>query len=167
MSKRKKDFLEQIDNHINIIRKICNVYCHTGCDKEDLVQDIIYQLWKSFRSFESRSSFSTWMYRVALNTAIGYTRKKPSKPIDQGQELSLASMVEDEPDEMTFMVESLYDAIGRLMSIDKAIIMLWLEKKSYREISEVTGLSEKNVSVRLVRIRSRLRELLKDLEFKI
>ena len=155
----KTEFLDELDRHQGILQKICFVYSRNSLEKEDLCQEIILQLWKSYPSFKHESAFSTWMYRVALNTALSLTKKA-----------QLFIKTEDIPDN-SFDIEYsmsksedikiLYRAIYQLNKVEKAIILLWLEDKSYEEIAETIGMSVKNVSVRLVRIKAKIKELIK------
>lgn len=158
-SQKEIKFLDLIKENQNIIHKICFVYSNHNDDRKDLYQEIILQLWKSFESFKGLSKFSTWIYRVALNTAITLTKKPilfvnsstpPDIPIGFDNSLELS---ED--------IKILYLAISKLKKTEKAIILLWLEEKSYKEISETIGISTKNVSVKLVRIKLKLAELIK------
>ena len=157
-----RHFLELIHGHQSIIHKICFVYSGNRTDREDLQQEIILQLWKSFPSFREDAAFSTWMYRVALNTAINLTRKAgffvDSHP---DREISCDPF---ESQAMSEEIQILYQAIGRLKKIEKAIILLWLEEKSYEEIAETIGITVKNVSVKLVRIRARLAEIIEKIQ---
>ena len=157
-----RHFLELIHSHQSIIHKICFVYCKNKADQEDLQQEIILQLWKSFPSFLENAAFSTWMYRVALNTAINQTRRpgllldtssSPEIPYDPSDSYHLSEEI-----------QILYRAISRLQKVEKAIILLWLEEKSYDEIAETIGITVKNVSVRLVRIRTKLAEIISKLQ---
>lgn len=153
-----KHFLGLIHRHQSIIHKICFVYCNSRPDREDLQQEIILQLWKSYPSFQGKSAFSTWMYRVALNTAINQTRRP-------GLFIDFSSSPEPSYDpsdsyQHSEEIHILYKAISRLRKIEKAIILLWLEEKSYEEIAEVIGITVKHVSVKLVRIRTRLAEII-------
>jgi RNA polymerase sigma-70 factor (ECF subfamily) len=150
-------FLELIHRHQSIIHKICFVYCSKKADREDLQQEIILQLWKSFPTFHGDSAFSTWMYRVALNTAINQTRRSgllidtttsPEIPYDPAEYYTLSEEI-----------QILYKAISQLKKVEKAIILLWLEERSYEEIAESIGITVKNVSVKLVRIKAKLAEM--------
>lgn len=143
--------------HIRIIYKICTLYA-AEADRDDLKQEIIYQLWKSYPSYRGDSKFQSWMYRVALNTAMLGLRSRKLKysslhereleiPDDQG---------EDQEDDSR--VRQLYEQIAKLYDLDKTIIFLYLERCSYEEIAEITGITTKNVSVRLVRIREKIRQ---------
>ncbi len=155
----EKEFLKQINAHQIIIHKICFIYCRNKSDKEDLYQEIVLQLWKSYPSFEGRSAFSTWMYRVALNTAISTTRRVWFF-VDTGGLPDITSDNESMMD-LSEEINLLYKAISQLDKVEKAIILLWLESKSYEEISDTIGISVKNVSVKLVRIKAKLVRMLK------
>jgi len=157
-----KDFLERIHRHQSIIHKICFVYCNIKADREDLQQEIVLQLWKSYPSFQGKAEFSTWMYRVALNTAINQTRK-PGLLIDSSSSPDIPYDPVDSYN-LSEELQILYRAISQLRKVDKAIILLWLEEKSYGEIARTIGITEKNVSVKLVRIRARLAEFIQKLQ---
>jgi RNA polymerase sigma-70 factor (ECF subfamily) len=155
-------FLELIHRHQSILHKICFVYCNNKADREDLQQEIILQLWKSFPSFHGDSTFSSWMYRVALNTAINQIRRKglfvdaktsPEIPCDPSDSYTLSEEI-----------QILYKAISQLRKVEKAIILLWLEERSYEEIAASIGITVKNVSVKLVRIKARLAEIITKLQ---
>lgn len=153
---RKKDFSELIEQHQGIIHKITLVYANHQADREDLFQEICLQLWRAYPKFRGESKFSTWMYRVALNTAISMVRKNQRRPVFEtlhGNE----KLVEEESNEAE-QLKLLYRGIAQLNHIDKAIILLWLEDKSYEEIAEVLGTSKGNIGVKLVRIRKKLEE---------
>ena len=162
MIRDKEGFLELVQQNISIIHKVCNIYCYRKAYWEDTYQEIVYNLWKSYPSFRKESQFTTWMYRVALNTALSQNRKekKNLSIIAQGYSDAEDSMAEAAEDHNR--IDLLYSAIDSLRQIDKAIVLLWLEKKSYAEISVITGLTESNVSVRLVRIKEKLKSDLKD-----
>lgn len=150
----QSEFLVLISQHQGIIHRICRVYTDMPQEREDLFQEICLQLWRSYPTFRGDSKFSTWLYRVALNTAIGTIRKKkyllntePLAGLDQAEEHSTSR-------EENRIV--LYRAISRLSRIDKAIILLWLEDHQYQEIANIMGVSKSAISVKLVRIRKKL-----------
>ena len=148
-----------IYTHMGIIYKICNLYAD-GEDRDDLKQEIIYQLWKSYPTYRGDSKFQSWMYRVALNTAIlGLRARKMKHTALSDQELKISEDPLEQQDEEA-RVKQLYTQISKLKDLDKTIIFLYLEQCSYEEIAEITGISTKNVSVRLVRIREKLRKML-------
>lgn len=142
--------------HMGIIYKICNLYAAEE-DRDDLKQEIVYQLWKSYPTYRGDSKFQSWMYRVALNTAmLGLRARKMKYTRLSDQELTISEDPYETLDNDT-RVGQLYGQISKLKDLDKTIIFLYLEQCSYDEIAEITGISIKNVSVRLVRIRKKLR----------
>ena len=154
-------FLKLISENQGIIYKICNVYANSREDKDDLKQEIILQLWKSYPGFKGKSKFSTWMYRIAFNTAITNIRKSKRHPIIEalsGTELSFSE--KENIDYLSDAVNQLYKAIAKLKDVEKAIVMLYLEEKSYKEIGEIMGISEKYVGVKLVRLKEKLKKLM-------
>ena len=158
---QEKLFLERMTEHIAILHKVCNVYCNDEEEKRDLMQEITLQLWKAFPCFREQSKFSTWMYRIAFNTAITNIRKSKRHPIiealaDQHQEV----IEKEDIPLLDEEINTLYKAISLLNEIEKGIILLYLEKKSYAEIGEITGLSEKNVSVKIVRTKAKLKKMM-------
>lgn len=158
----RQRFVELIEKHQGILHRICSVYANHAPDRQDLFQDMVLQLWRSFASFREQSSFTTWMYRVALNTALLQKRRASRRPdLTQGGEAELASLpvAAAVPDEG---VELLRTCIRELPTLDRAIVLLHLEERSYDEIAEITGLSRSNVSVRLVRLKERLRRMLEE-----
>jgi len=157
MITKDQEFTRLIKENKGIIYKICNSYCADKIDRDDLAQEIIYNLWKSFNSFNAEFKFSTWMYRIALNVAISfYRREKKFKyhdPISEG----LIVFEENPQDEVETDLQLLQGFINQLKEIDKAIILLYLDDKSYKEISEITGFTETNVATKINRIKDRLR----------
>ena len=154
-------FIKQISENKGIIHKICNIYCNNSEEKNDMMQEITLQLWKAFPNFRSNSKFSTWMYRIAINTAITNIRRSKKNPL---KEVLFESQIEyPEKEDMAGLdeeINQLYKAIAKLKEVDRAIILLYLEEKSYNEIGEILGLSEKNISVKLVRIKTKLENIL-------
>ncbi|WP_167614052.1 RNA polymerase sigma factor [Maribellus sediminis] len=158
----KKEFSQLIEKHQAIIHKVTLVYTNGPADREDLFQEICLQLWKAYPNFRAEAKLTTWMYRVALNTAISTVRKNRNRP--GFESLGAYDLATDENPEEAEQVKLLYSAISKLNSIDKAIILLWLEGKSYDEIASIMGTSKDNVSVKLVRIKRKLEELVNDSE---
>jgi len=157
-------FVEDINQNMGIIHKICNIYFVDADDRKDACQEILYQLWRSYPGFKGDAKFSTWMYKVALNTAVTYSKKgKREVPTDMqaGNWNQLAAG--NEPQHLNERMALLYAAINTLSVTDKAITLLYLEDNSYDEIAEITGLTKTNVSVRLVRIKKALKEKLKNI----
>ncbi|KJF41857.1 RNA polymerase sigma factor [Draconibacterium sediminis] len=155
---KKKEFSEMIEKHQAIIHRVTMVYTNGPADREDLFQEICLQLWRSYPNFREEAKFSTWMYRVALNTAISNVRKK-NRDIHFEQLLDNDRMETESSDEKE-QIQLLYRAISKLNRIDKALILLWLDEKSYDEIASILGISKTNVSVKLVRIKRKLEEMI-------
>ncbi|MEI9943261.1 MAG: sigma-70 family RNA polymerase sigma factor [Chitinophagaceae bacterium] len=155
----EKEFLEAIHDYQKIIFKICRVYRDSREDQEDLFQEIVYQLWKSYPGFKRESKVSSWIYRIALNTAIAIYRKSKIL-IDYYQEFPEQIHPSDEKT-ISENEERLFWALRKLNDSEKAVISLYLEDFNYQEIAEITGLSESNVGVRLNRIKNKLKEILK------
>lgn len=155
----EKEFLEVIHDYQKIIHKICRVYRDSREDQEDLFQEIVYQLWKSYPGFKRESKVSSWIYRIALNTAIAIYRKSKIF-IDSYQEFPENIHPADEKI-ISENEERLFWALRKLNDLEKAVISLYLEDFNYQEIAEITGLSESNVGVRLNRIKNKLKVILK------
>jgi len=151
-------FLDLVENHQGIVHKVCSLYAETPDAREDLYQEILMQLWRSFPSFRGNSRFSTWMYRVALNTALleRRGRRRTLRPARLPQDVKASvGPRESGPD-----VEQLQHCIRQLRELDRAVILLYLEQHSHEEIADLTGLTRGSVGVRIVRIKQRLRECL-------
>lgn len=151
-----------INTHRGIIFKVCRVYGYEKEYMEDLFQEIVLQLWKSFPGFRKESKASTWMYRVSLNTAVSHFRKEIKKPgrypITKAEfQIPDLSQFSDENENLLLLDQ----AIRQLTKIEKAIIMLYLEEKNYQEISEIMGISHSNVGVKLNRIKTKLEKIIK------
>lgn len=158
----EKEFIELIKNHEGILHKICNIYFFRNPYREDYYQEMLIRLWKSFPDYNNQSAFSTWLYRVALNTAIDIIRKQNLQP--KHTELS---KIEYSIPELDHNIESdkkekLYQAINYLSDVEKSIIILYLEDYSYKEIAEIIGLSESNTGVKINRVKIQLIKILKD-----
>ncbi|MEP7164485.1 MAG: RNA polymerase sigma factor [Ferruginibacter sp.] len=154
---KKESFITAIKNNEGIIYKIASLYTNDVHDKDDLVQEIIYQLWKSFDSFDQRSALSTWMYRVSMNVAIYHLkiskRKVVTVPLDE-QFSDLPEAVNPGWEEKMAVFRQ---HLNNLNLLDKGIVMLYLENKSYEEIAQITGISETNVGTRIFRIKEKLK----------
>lgn len=161
MNHQQEPFLEIIAEHQRIIHKVTRLYAHTQDDRDDLFQEILLQLWRAFGSFKGDAKISTWMYRVALNTAISGFRKSSRRPqtseLDSVTFLAVAEVPDAEQEEDKAL---LYKAIALLSDLERAIIMLYLEEHSYEEIAEVIGITANYVGVKLSRIKSKLKKIL-------
>ena len=153
----EKDFISLLNQHQKIIYKVCNLYMDKHADREDLFQEITSQAWKAFGNFRGDAKFSTWLYRVALNTAITFYRKDKRKPDLISTDLYPES-TESNDDPIEEQVKAMYAAIGELSKIDKAIVMLYLEDYPYTDIGEMMGITANNVAVKMNRIKLKLKE---------
>lgn len=156
-----ESFIQLINENIGIAHKIGRAYIPDPVERQDIIQEMMYQLWRSFPGFDHRSKFSTWMYRVCLNTVLAYTRKSQKNRTLPLSQLHPETAVQAEPNTDEDL-RRLFDAISTLSDLNKAIVLLYLEDMSYEEIAAVTGISRSNVSVRLVRIKKELAVLLKE-----
>jgi len=158
-------FLQLVKEHSGMIHKVCRLYGHAETDRQDLFQEIIIQLWKSFPRFRGDSKFSTWLYRIALNTAISDLRKQKRQIDIVYSDLPVKDLEETEVDrEKEEQLKQLYTAIGQLGEIEKAIVMLYLEDKSYEEMEDILGINQNNLRVKMNRIKEKLRKLTKEVE---
>ena len=152
------DFLELVRAHEGIIRRIAPAYGDTLEEREDLAQEICLQLWRARSSFGGRAKVSTWVYSVALNAAVPVVRRGARRPRPGPLPESLDPPA-GEKEDRSGEVEVLYAAMRRLGDAERALVLLWLEQRSYGEIAEVLGLTVSNVSVRLVRVKEKLKAL--------
>lgn len=154
----EKEFLFLLEQYIGIIVKIVNVYSHSSGDKKELMSDIVFELWRSYPKFRGDAKVSTWLYRVALNTALKTRRKRDNNKllfVDELITFESGTFVDTFSDRSE--IELMYKCIEKLPPINKAIILLYLEDKSNEEIAEITGFSRTNVSTRLNRIKGQLK----------
>lgn len=161
----QRDFIKIASENQNLILKVCNMFSRNEDDKKDLFQDILIQLWKSYPSFRNESKVTTWMYRVALNTAITGYRRRKNKPVGESISDEVIQLVSHDPGyEKSEQSDLLYRAINKLSAIEKSIILLYLENYSSDEISDITGITSGNVRVKINRIKTKLKKML---EYKI
>ena len=154
-------FVQQLEKNQNIVHKICRLYTHDRESHNDLFQEITIQLWRAYPKFRGDSKFSTWMYRVALNTAITLYRKSKRRIQTQDYEnISFKIQAEEYDDTTEQQLELMYAALKELNDIDKALVFLYLEDKSYKEISQTLGISEINARVKMNRAKEKLRRIL-------
>ena len=168
MENKENKYKKIISEHHDMIYRLCCSYEENADNRKDLFQNILIRIWKGLNSFENRSSISTWIYRIAVNTSIDFLRKKDSNKhhpkyidindieiIDKSKNLENELILSEK-------IKVMYKCINKLEFIDKTIIFLYLEDLSYREISEIVGISEKNVSVKLSRIKKKLNKCLRE-----
>ncbi len=154
-------FVTELENNQNIVHKVCTLYTNNRDAHNDLFQEITIQLWKAYPKFRGESKFSTWMYRVALNTAITLYRKNKRSIPTQDYESVIFKVQADEYDETEEQqLRLMYTAVRQLGDIDKALVFLYLEDKDYAEIAETLGITEVNARVKMNRIKTRLKTIL-------
>lgn len=166
MDTHRTRFAALLDAHRGIVFKVANAYCRQAEDRQDLAQEIAAQAWRAFPGYDTARSFPTWLYRIALNVAISHLRnaggRGATESLDERHETQPGFLDDDtsarhEQDERLRM---LYAVIDRQPPLDRALLLLWLDERSQREIAEILGLSESNVSTKLNRLKQRIREQL-------
>lgn len=161
MRKIESEFSELIQKNQGIIHKICRIYTIKEEDSQDLFQEIVLQLWKSYKSFKGNSKFTTWMYRVALNTAITLFRKSNRKIDTQEIDQNLYKISQDtDYTDKQEQINNLYDAIKKLSEIDRALVLLYLDDLPYKDIAETLGITEVNARVKMKRAKIKLKEIM-------
>jgi RNA polymerase sigma-70 factor, ECF subfamily len=158
----EKEFESRISEHEPLIHKVCRIYAYTQADRQDLFQEIVIQLWRSYPRFKGEAKFSTWLYRVALNTAISGLRKQKdfitSVEPDKLPNHPHVEYTDDEEEQ----IHELYRAIAMLNEVEKAVVMLFLEDKSYEEMEDIMGINQGTLRVKMSRIKDKLRQLTKN-----
>lgn len=161
MTSREQEFTQIIKDHEGVIFKITTLYTDTEDEQKDLYQDIVYQLWKSFEAFRGDAKISTWMYRVALNTALTKLKKEKRS----GNKVSIDHIILKQTEQYDIQFEeklaTMYSLIKRLNDLEKGLILLVLEEKKYEEIAIITGLTVSNVGTRISRIKQKLKTQIK------
>ena len=151
-------FQTVVDQHKKILYKVCNSYCRNRDDRDDLAQEIIIQLWRSFGKFDERYRFSTWMYRIALNAAISFYRRENTRTryviSDEEHLLEAIDEAKNQPEE----IRLLYEFIEGLDPLKKALVLLYLDGNNYQEIADVLGISETNVATKISRLKSKMKQ---------
>ena len=161
MSSLEKTFLEQIEKHKGVIFKISKMYMDNFDDQKDLFQEITFQVWKAYPTFEGKSQFSTWLYRVALNTAIIFLKSEKKRSFIKNDEIENFKIVADYyDDDEEKKLARMYSAIQQLNEIDKALIFYYLEDFSGKEIADNMGISEGNARVKLNRAKEKQKQLI-------
>lgn len=156
----EKDFIQSIEQNQKIIYKVCSLYMNNEQDKKDLFQEILFAAWKGFKNFKGDAKFSTWLYRVALNTAITSYRKE-QRQVNTAPLPEDSIATPDNNDATAEQVKAMYISINTLSGIDKALVMLYMEDYSYMEIADMMGITANNVAVKMNRIKIKLKETTK------
>jgi RNA polymerase sigma-70 factor (ECF subfamily) len=160
LSKNRDIFISILENHKGIIYKIVNSYCKEFEDRQDLIQEIVIQLWLSFDKYDDRFKLSTWIYRIALNTSISYYRKNK---IRKKKNFTASAILEttlkaDEPFQENTDFNKLLGFIQELKNVDKALILLYLDGLNQKEIAKIIGITATNVGTKIARIKKTLKE---------
>lgn len=156
MDNKETDFSRIVREHKSTIYTVCYMFSKDKQEVDDLFQEVLVKLWQGYDSFQGKSDLRTWIYRVSLNTCISIDRKKKlrkTQPLLEGIDLF------DKNDADNRQTDMLHERIGRLQPFDRAIVLLWLENMSYDEIAQIVGISVKNVSVKLYRIKEQLKQM--------
>lgn len=155
---KSEKFLSVINTNKGIIYKVAQSYCKNIENRNDLVQEIIIQLWKSFENYNEKYEHSTWMYRIALNVAISFYRKSKKDLSAPLTDNIIELLKDEEPCEQEENVRLLYQFINELDELNKALMLLYLDNKTHKEMSEVLGISETNVATKIGRIKEKLKK---------
>jgi len=160
---KKNTFIKTIDTHKKIIYKIVNSYCQNKEDRKDLEQEIIIQLWNSFEKYNTEYKYSTWMYRITLNVAISFYRKEKKWSVkndfyNEEPIFSIEDENSEEETELDYHLKLLQEFIHNLNELNKALMLLYLEEKSYEEIAEILGITKTNVATKISRIKLKLKK---------
>lgn len=155
MDKKEQHFTLLLREYKSMIYTICYMFSDNKEEVEDLFQDICIRLWNGYDGFRHESSPKTWIWRVAMNSCINYQKQSEREHVSLDMNVDLFAS----PKEDTRQIQMLYDRIHRLGIFDRTIVLLWLENMPYEEIAAITGLSVKNISVRLVRIKEQLKNM--------
>ncbi|WP_313578020.1 sigma-70 family RNA polymerase sigma factor [Chishuiella sp.] len=165
MDNKANIFTELVEKNQGIIHKVCRVYTDDKDSHDDLFQEIVLQLWRSYDSFKGDSKFTTWMYRVSLNTAITLIRKKTkSKEIDYAESNFINIKSDDKDESLEERITLLYASIHFLNDIERALVLLYLEDLPYKDIAETLGISEVNARVKMNRVKIKLKEIMTKME---
>ena len=151
----EKEFLEMIEAQKRVIYKVCYIYANNQDDLNDLFQETVLNLWKSFPRYRGDSKLTTWVYRIAMNTCITFLRRSNTQPQTIPLTIDMASEFADDG-ERTSQLKELYKLINQLGKLERALILLWLEERSYQEMADILGISKNNVAVKLSRTKEKL-----------
>lgn len=161
-SELEEKFLSVIQDNKKLIYKVCNLYCKDSEDRKDLQQEIIIQIWRSFETYNEKYKLSTWLYKIALNTAISFYRKESRRDQKHSSEDEIIHVIynnADSPDEeLDRKIEMLYKYINEFNKLDRALMILYLDNYGYKEISEILGITETNVATKISRIKNNLKK---------
>lgn len=159
----EKEFIKTLELHRGIVYKVCKIYCPNNAnDSQDLFQDIVAQLWKAWGTYRGEAKITTWIYRIALNTAISGYRKQKRKPLNNEITHEALVVAQDNTQQKKEDLELLYLAISKLSETEKALVTLYLDEIPYDEVAALLGISQNNVRVKMLRIREKLRKIMEN-----
>lgn len=157
MTDKERQFTTIVNKHKRTVYTVCYMFSHDKDEIDDLFQEILVRMWNGFESFRGESSLNSWIWRVSLNTCLNFEKRKSREGERVGLNVDIGPA--DGTDDDAMQIRQLRERIGKLGFIDRSIILLWLENMSYDEIGAIVGMSPKNVSVKLVRIREKLKRM--------
>ncbi len=160
MSTKQDIFADLVEKNQGIIHKICRSYTNTEDEHQDMFQEVVLQLWNSFDTFKDEAKFSTWLYRVALNTAITLFKKTKRTPTIATEKMPVVAYEETTDADTREQINILYKAIKQLSEVERAIVLLYLDEKNYKEIAETLGISSINARVKMTRAKAKLKKIM-------
>ncbi|MBQ6228067.1 MAG: sigma-70 family RNA polymerase sigma factor [Prevotella sp.] len=154
----EQEFLNMVEAQKRAIYKVCYMYANDQDDLNDLFQETVLNLWKSFPRYRGDSTLNTWVYRIAMNTCITFLRRSNARPQTIPMTANVAGLMEEE-ESKTGQLQELYRLINQLGKLERALILLWLEERSYEEMADILGISKANVAVKLFRTKEKLKKM--------
>ena len=160
----EEEAIKKIEEYQPLIRKVSFMYGQNSAESDDMFQEICIQVWRAYPQFKGDSKFSTWLYRVAINTAISWIRKEKKHRLDNREDEKLFGVYDDTPfyerEEKKEQISALHRAIKKLNDVDRTLVLLYLEEVAYAEIAEILGLTVNNIKVKMNRVKKRLKKLM-------